>query len=131
MTYLLLSCLYQGFAHYFDWRHLFRSQPPQPVFLMLNYVIGCTGIALAYLGWMTTALEAPTAQSWLLLPQCEARWMFILVLGTNGLTVLLCYLLDALVLNRNRAKDSADQIALLTQQVSRLEEMIDAKTPGA
>jgi hypothetical protein len=131
MLFLLLSFFYQAFAHYFDWRHLFRQAPPQPAFLVLNYVIGCTGISLAYITWLTLALSAPTLTGWLLLTSLDPRLMFAIILVANGATVVFCYTLDAFVLNRNRLNDSRDEIALLSRQISELEDRLHATPRGA
>ncbi len=119
MIFFVFSILYQALAHYFDWRHLFRIQPPQPVFLILNYIVGCIGITLAYLGWLEGSLSQP---AWLMLADSDPRAMFVLILVANGLTVMACYALDALVLGRNRAAEKREENERLQKRIAELEQ---------
>ena len=123
MIFLLLSFLYQALAHYFDWRHLFRAKTNQTALLVVNYVIGCIGISLAYLGWLTVTTTTPP--EWLLLASMDPRLMFIVTLIVNGLAVVLCYAVDGHILGRNRLAESGDEIAILRQAVADLQSQLD------
>lgn len=130
MIFILIAFLWQAFAHYIDWRRFVRGSIPQPIMLIVNYIIGTLGMLISYELWVSLTV-APASAAWILALDTDPRWKFPFVLLGSGLSVGLWYTLDLLRDRGNSSATNDELIRIKDQRILELEQELDAKNKGS
>ncbi len=121
MTFIFIVILWQVAAHYLDWRRFVRGDIPQPIFLVVNYVIGSLGVLIPFELWTSISVD-PESAAWILSPDIDPRWKLPFILIAGGAAVTICYLAD-LLNNRNQShEENSEQMRLKDQRIAELEQ---------
>lgn len=123
MTFIFLVILWQVAAHYLDWRRFVRGTIPQPVFLVVNYVIGSLGLLIPYELWISLSIDPRTA-SWILAIDIDPRWKLPLILIAGGAAVTICYLADLLNSRNQSHTETSEQMRLKDERIAELEQAL-------
>lgn len=126
MTFILIVVLWQVAAHYLDWRRFVRGDIPQPVFLVINYVIGSLGVLIPFELWTSLSVD-PRTSLWILAVDVDPRWKLPIILIAGGAAVMICYLADLLNHRNHSHEESSEQLRLKDQRIAELEQELAAK----